>query len=756
MNKLRLKLKNFLKIIFSFLSFITIPSIAIANDISIEIDGNTFTDDDVIISLIEVQPTEINEDYSNYLLKTLDNSLLFENVSIKIDENKYIISIVEYPNINKIYFKNNDRLDDDELLGFTQEIGLSNLNPVSIKNFISELEKIYESFGYNNSQIIYKDKLYEETNTADLYFEINEGEITKIKNIFFRGNSFAESSELKSIIKSKTKTLINIFANNNFKKFVVDNDLRLLSAYYKNNGYIDVDINYSAEYLASNKVNIYFTINEGNIYTFDQINFLDEKNVISKNLKEVINSQIEDSISPKDTYSLKKVNELKNKISNIMIDNGLEFFEISTLDKINVREISILYNIKPVKPKYANQINFYGNSRTFDRVIRRELEISEGDAVYSSQIEKIQNKLNSLKLFKSVEIVEKELDDNLVNLEINVEETQTGTFNAGVSVGTFEGVGVVAGLSERNFYGTGRSLQALINTTDNRTSFTFETTDRLLYENDMDITYRANFKQEDFALASSYKLDTFLTGIGIGYKINDNLKHNVDIDYIIKDYKVTDSSTVASAIGKSSGENVSFVLKNNLFYNTLNSLMIPKNGQYLKYTNSIETPTSSSNGSIKNVVTFKNYKQIDKNIIAIQARAGNIISLNDNDILTDDKFSLGGRWLRGFDTYGAGPRNSRTSYVGGNNLIVTKFDYSRELSNNSDFPVYLNLFNDYGLVWENKTTPTNSDNSLRSSAGFGIKYYSPIGPIGFTWGFPILDEEYDIKRMFLFSVGSID
>ena len=87
---------------------------------------------------------------------------------------------------------------------------------------------------------------------------------------------------------------------------------------------------------------------------------------------------------------------------------------------------------------------------------------------------------------------------------------------------------------------------------------------------------------------------------------------------------------------------------------------------------------------------------------------------------------------------------------------MTKFDYSRELSQNSDFPLYFNLFNDYGLVWENKTKPTNNDNTLRSSVGFGLKYYSPIGPIGFSWGFPIQDESYDIKRMFLFSVGNID
>ena len=112
--------------------------------------------------------------------------------------------------------------------------------------------------------------------------------------------------------------------------------------------------------------------------------------------------------------------------------------------------------------------------------------------------------------------------------------------------------------------------------------------------------------------------------------------------------------------------------------------------------------------------------------------------------------------MRGFDSYGAGPRNSRTSYVGGNNIIVTKLDYSYEITKQSNFPIYFNIFNDYGLIWDNKTNPSQNDNNLRASTGLGIKYYSPIGPIGFSWGFPIMDEEYDIKRMFLFSIGNID
>ena len=418
--------------------------------------------------------------------------------------------------------------------------------------------------------------------------------------------------------------------------------------------------------------------------------------------------------------------------------------------------IDLTFKILPISPKYINQINIKGNTRTFDYVVRRELGIVEGDAIYQSQIKNIRDKLASLKLFESVTVEEQKIDNNLVNLIINVEEKQTGTFNAGVSVGTLDGFSIVTGLRERNFYGTGRSLDVLVNTSQDKNQFKLTTTDRLSYENDADISYNINYRQQDFSNASSYKLDTFSTGIGIGYKLNKDLNHNVDLEYVLKDYSITNSSTVSNSILSSSGQNISFLLKNNFRFSTLNPGFISRKGNLINYNNTIETPTSSGNGFVRNIITHKFFNSYNKNIYSIQTKFGNIFSLNNNDILTDDKFALGGRWLRGFDNYGAGPRNSRTSYVGGNNIFVTKFDYSYEFTKNSDFPIFLNLFNDYGIIWDNKTKPAQSDNNLRASAGFGIKYYSPIGPIGFSWGFPIIDEEYDIKRMFLFSIGNLD
>ena len=743
-------------ILISLLLCISICKTVIASDNLFIIQGNNFTDSNVIISLLKNIPENLDEEYSNEIIKVLNESNLFSDVRVKFVDNKYNIIVEEYPNIRKMYFENNERLEDEELRVIASDLDLVNLNNQSINLFINETKKIYESFGYNNIEIEYYEKYYEDTNTVDLYFNFSEGDITKINKIIIDGNKYILADDIREIIKSKTKSIVNIFANNNFKPINIERDKYTIINYYKNNGFLDVNVETQIEYLKSNKVNIYFIITEGEIYSLSSLKIIDENNILNPQIIDSINEEIDLFLLSQTFFSIERIQEIKKEISSIIINNGVDYFEISLYEKKENKNIEILFQVNSITPKYTNQINIIGNSRTYDYVIRRELDIVEGDSIYQNQMQEIREKLNSLQLFESVAVKEEVLDDDRVNIIIEVEEKQTGTFNAGVSLGTLDGFAIVTGLRESNFYGTGRSLDFLVNTSDDKNQFKLVTTDRLSYENDANISYSINYKQEDFSNASSYKLDTLSSGVGINYKLNKNLYHNIDLEYVLKDYSITNSTSVSNSILNSSGASISYLIKNNLRFSTLNRGFISKNGNYLNFNNTLETPTSSNNGFMRNILTLKKYYNRNNSIFSVQAKLGNIISLSNNDILTDDKFALGGRWLRGFDSYGAGPRNSRTSYVGGNNLAVTKFDYSYELTKNSNFPIYINFFNDYGLLWENKTTPTNSDNSLRSSAGFGFRYYSPVGPIGFTWGFPLIDKEYDIKRMFLFSVGNID
>ena len=175
-------------LIISFLYILIISRSVYANDILFHIKGNDFTDSEVIISLLDNIPKEINEEYSNDIIKILNDSNLFSDVRVEISENKYVITVKEFPSIRKINFKNNERLKDEELELIASEMKLINFNQQSITLFINEIKKIYQSFGYNNVNIEFSENINFDNNSVELNFQIDEGKITKINKIIISGN----------------------------------------------------------------------------------------------------------------------------------------------------------------------------------------------------------------------------------------------------------------------------------------------------------------------------------------------------------------------------------------------------------------------------------------------------------------------------------------------------------------------------------------------------------------------------------------
>ena len=719
------------------------------------IQGNEFTDDEILISIIGNIPNTDEKTKSNYILKELNNSGLFKSVEVSYDQNNFYLKVVEFASINKFIFIDNDRIKNDELNNIITQLEIYTLSDRNINILIDELKKIYQSFGYNNIEIEYSTENYT-NNSSDVYLNFIEGKITKIKKINIIGNNNFDKNIILSKLKSKTKKISNIFANNNFKLYQIENDLISIINFYKKFGYKDVKVNFSVEYFSNNKADITFIIDEGNKYYFSKLeikNNLSSNNQLDANLKLFIEDNL---FSINDNYNTARINKLEIDISNILENAGKQYYLIKTYEKISNYKADLLIEILPTKTIYLNQINLTGNTRTYDYVIRREFNISEGDPINNSKIKEIKRNLNRLPFLGNIDVNVNDVGEGLQNIDIDIEEIQTGSFNVGLSVGTLDGASFVSGLKETNINGTGRTLEFLINTNKNNREFSLNTSDKFFLSSDVNHKYSTKYKENDFSKSKSYKLDTFNINTSLNYLFSENTFHTIGVGYSLKNYKITDVNTVSSNILSSSGDSISFNLSNEITRNTLNSFLRPSNGNYLSFVNFIETPSSSSNGFIKNLITGKKYYQINDNIISIQAKAGNIFSIDNNEILSDDKFSLGGRWLRGFDNFGAGPRNSRNSYVGGNNLLVAKLDFSKPISLNEKNPIYLNIFNDYGTVWGNKNVVNSSDQDLRASYGFGINYYSPIGPIGFTWGFPLLDKNYDIKRMFLFSIGNLN
>jgi len=620
------------------------------------------------------------------------------------------------------------------------------------------LRSLYASFGFHVVEIDYEViKKNKNVQLVDLIFNINEGKISKINKIFFIGNNTFTDSKLRSIIKTRQRNYLKLSRSSNYKQYQIDEDERKLINFYKESGFKNINIEIKDEFIKKrNALNVYFYINEGTQYFFGEIDFdfnkLDLNEEIIENIindEKIILSKI---LKKNNLYNPDVLENTKNRLVESFYDNGKFFFKIDVLEKKLNNNYDIKIKVSEIEPIYVNNINVYGNTRTKEKVIRREIPFVEGDPFNAYELKIAKTNLQKLGFFKTIEINENKFN-NQIDLDIEVEEISTGEFQLGVGIDTFEGATFITGLREKNIFGEGRELNVRINTSANNTIYSFGIVEPYIFNRDVDFIYDISYAYKDRSDSSSYNLNEFNTDIGFKYNLSEKISHSVILEYILKDYEVT-STSASDSIQKLGGNNADFLLANYFNYFDLDSFIRPSKGIYTTYSNIISPATNADNGYIKNLVTFSKYFPYKKiNIFSIRAKIGNIFSLQNKELAVDDKFALGGAWLRGFDQFGVGPRESYSSYVGGKNIIATKFDYNRPFFGDKDNPIDFNLFTDIGTVFDNKVDPAKSDESIRASYGFGLKFYSPIGPIGFSWGFPLLKKDDDIERMFTFSVG---
>ena len=738
-------------------------NVSLANEnIKINIINGDNIDEQTIYSILDTYD-EINDEQLNSIIKKLKKNKYISEVNILKQDNIYIINISQHRIINDVKFKGLNRFNKTDLnliLPFDQFLKVDDEN--QINKFINELKELYYSYAFNKINIEYKLVNAEDNqNFADIEFIINEGKISKINKIKFIGNSFYKRSILLNNIKSQERNYLKLRLFNNFKYYVVENDILRLRNFYLNTGFRDIKIESKTEYLESkNKFNIYFYINEGKLYSFDKFNIkIDLNNIDLPQLEEIKNTfdiLIEEKFKKDKTFNISNINSVEDDISELLYDKGFSFFDIKIEEKLDNQNVNINFVILDSSPKYAKEINITGNKRTLDKVIRRNIHFAEGDPFNDQDIKNVNTRLRNLNFFKKIDINSNKIDGNDYSLDIDVDEKPTGDFQIGVTFGTIEGATLITELNEKNIAGTGRDLSFVINTSENKSKYKLSSNEPFAFNRPIDLLYGVEFNEQDLSSSSSYQVETLKFDSGINFDISNKIKYGFNINYELKDYTITDSSSASSSIINSSGKNAYINFINNINYYDLNSFVNPSEGTSINYKNTL-SPSTNSNGSlIKNEIVHRKFIPIDDSIFSIQTKLGNITSLENKEILNDNKFALGGSWLRGFDIYGVGPRNSYTSYQGGNNVIVTKFDFDRPINKISDNPVYLTIFSDVGKVWGNKNNPTSSTESIRSSYGYGIKWYSPIGPLGFSWAFPIQDEDYDIKRSFLFSIGNIN
>ena len=739
-------------IIILFLCTITI-SFAEENLIKkIDINGNQRIDEETIISYANIKLDDIySEEKGNEILKSLFNTELFSNIEIKYNDNQLSISVVENPTINLIKFKGNSKVKDEDLLLEIQLKERSVYSRSKVKNDIERILTLYQRNGRLSTEVIPKIEPLD-TNRINLSYEILESEISKVSKIVFIGNNSFSTSKLKSIMKTKEKRLLRFLSSSDrYDPDKIEYDKQLITEFYNNNGFPNFTFTSSIAQLSqnTNSFEVIMYVDEGEKYNFGEIN-------VKTKLEKINSDAVLPLISANagDVFNRSKISESIEIIKELAEGDGYSFIEINPKfsDNSVTKTIDIEIDINEGPRVYVNSINIMGNRRTLDRVIRREMQISEGDAFNKYIMNYSKDSIRALNYFSSVEITDERSNfPDKIDLLIDVEEKNTGEASIGAGYSSSTSGSITLGLRENNFLGKGQNVNFSASFANTRNTYDISFTEPYFNNKNLSLSFDIYSNFEDRA-GVNYETEDIGFGFGLGFPLASD--KNIQTKYTLYTSKVKPDSNATAYERLLGGTDTVSQIGYVFNFDRRNSRYKPSSGFNL----SISQDLAGLGGTsyyYRNTGEYNIYKKISDNLIgAFKFKAGSVNGYNGKYQPLSSNFRLGGKKLRGFKAGKVGPRTG-SSYTGGQYFYLTSFETNIDL-NFDTYDITSTLFVDLGSVWglENPAySEINDDHNLRSSFGVNFNWDSAVGPINIIYARILESELTDTTDNLSFDIG---
>ena len=760
--------KSLLKMIFCntiIVFFLISPNFALSqfNIKEIIVSGNSEVSAETIIAISGLSKSNnMSANSINEGFRRLSDSGLFQNVVLNPVGTRLIISVVENPIISNVDFEGNKIFKDQFLFSIISSQTRTPFSKGIIDEDIRKILQIYREKGRFKATIVPQKVLLKEGGIG-LIFSINEGPRTEIKSINFIGNKEFNDSRLRSVIESSQKSLFSfISTSDDYSELRQEKDRKLLEEFYSDKGFANAKVKSSVGTLSDDgkSFNITYTIFEGNRTSISEVKF--ENKISTLDL-----SDIRYLVKTKkgDLYVGSEIEKIRKSLEKKVIDLGFPFAKVS-LKKININEkqsVDIVFMIFNGPSLYVERIDIKGNNQTLDQVIRREFSISEGDAFNPALIRKSEEKLRALGFFKnlSVSVLPGSSSDKAV-VTVDVEEAPTGSLNFGAGYSTDTELSGTISLSERNFLGKGQRLLFEVLTSESNKSIKFGFTEPALLNRDLsasiDLTYLDLEPRQSSFTSNESSIRT-----GFGFKLGNDTRLITSLKILEEKISVPISSNsliLKEDQGKISKSELSF----DYLIDGRDSIIKPKNGFLLRSDITI-SGLGSRNSFIKGSARGKIYNSFFDDLITVTGELeGGFMQMQNGFSRTVDRFSLGGRSLRGFQYGQIGPREGDEP-LGGENYAVSRIEANFPIGLPKELGFYGGIFAEAGSLWglnydkEKIEIDANDlksvDSKIRSSVGFTLYWSTPIGPLQFNWAKP---QQYlsgvDKTENFSFNIAS--
>ena len=734
-------------------------SVSFSNDYfikKVEITGNKRIPTSFITNITNKYfNKKITDEEINLITKDLYKSDFFDDITVKVDNDTLQIEVIETPIINEIYFFGNSFFTEEQLKDIVKINKRDTFSKNKLNKAIESIKLQYSRTGRKFAKVEVSKKELSQSR-VDLLFEITEGELVKVNKINFFGNKVFSNNKLKSVIKTKESKFYRLFGSSIFKEENIILDKNLLKRFYNRRGFIDFKVlSYKRELLPDySGYNINIILNEGNPFVINDILFQNELSNTSK--KDLLN-QVE--FKKGDIFDERALEESKKNINNFFEKDGFTFIKINheILNKDNKNsKFDLKFIISEAVKSYVRRINIVGNTRTLDKVLRRELLILEGDPFNGQKLKDSLNALRRLGYFKSVNVdILKTETPGVVDIEIKVVEDLTGSFSFGIGYDSVEKTSFTIGLDEKNFLGKGLKTRISIQSSEKSTKYNIGITEPFFQDTPLSLSGDI-FDQKTEIGQKDIEKQGF--DIGFGFKYYD-YRNRFGYRYVTSKTTTDDSFTGTSISGEEGIEIETSLLNYSISSNNTDSFLNPTEG----VKKSLKMSMAGLGGDakfLKTEASFKEYIPFNYGdyIFSYGTKIGTISSLDDEKVTSSNRFYFNSNSVRGFDTNGIGPRdNGNDNGVGGNNFYTGQIEVKSKKLIPGDLGIDVSIFSDIGSLWDTDY-PTNvkgvNDSSPRASAGVAIYWNTAVGPLSFIWGWPISEENYDKDNNFKFSIGT--
>lgn len=707
---------------------------------------------------------ELNGDSTDRAIAKLFRQGYFDDIYIENEGGDVTVTVKEKPSIARIDIKGvvtNDKTAIDGLINIKQG---NMYDDLAIERAKERIRQYYESKGYFDTVVdVTKEPVAGNESSLFVTMNINRGENIIIENVNLVGAKLFDYDDVEPVVANKEREFMGWMWGRNdgkVKLFELPNDPARIQDKYYQKGYLDATVSnpYLNAYMDNYTADLTYYVTEGEQYRVSSVDieapeFLElDKEKILKGFR----------LESGDVMNSARLRQDMKKLDDMVADKGYAFVRINPKTEKNVEDktVSIVYEVVPDEKVYIRNVQISGNDRTVDRVVRRELYLTEGNLYSRTDLQDSKDALRRTSYFDEVEIEEQRVGANQVDLLVKVKEASTGSISGGIGYGSSDGLLLNASVSDTNVFGSGMKGVISVDRSDNELSGQIGLTNPRLFDSEYSLggTLYAN----DYSW-NNYDEKSYGLNVVVGRKLTRNL--SASLGYIIEQSRISGLSDVLKTVGYKDGKSLKSSLIPSITYNSTDDYYLPRTG--IIASTSLEfAGVGGDEKFLKSRTNFNWYQGIrewvDYDLIfRFKSSFGKI--WDRGWVPINERLYLGGiRNLRGFESRTVSPKVKVASgswYETGGD---TSFNSSAELS----FPLIERvkmrglLFVDYGVIRgriANVTAPGIVDyidgRISRYSAGAGIEWVTPMGPLQLIFAKPLKKQDGDDTSTFEFTIG---